>query len=359
MFEFEQISESVPEGRPLIMAGPCSAESRAQTLAAAQSLAATGVRWFRAGLWKPRTKPSSFDGVGARGLPWLAEVQTRTGMKAMTEIASPAHLRAALNHGIRNFWLGARTVANPFAVQEIADEIRRLPKDITSSVTIFVKNPVNPDIDLWIGAVERLYSAGVRRLGAIHRGFSSYGEHIYRNPPEWRIPLELRHRLPDLPLICDPSHIAGRRERVPSVAQQALDLNFDGLFVEVHPEPDRALSDAPQQLTPDDFARMLRELAPRSRAGSDESLKVYRSEIDRIDDELIALLAKRMDVARDIGRLKLKENIPVWQSERYNELMSRRVDDAGRLGLRPEFIRKILSTIHEESVNSQIRLNEK
>lgn len=345
---------SLPQS-PIIIAGPCSAESKEQTLESASALRNMGIKYFRAGIWKPRTKPGCFEGVGARGLPWLIEVKNKLEMELLTEIATPSHLKSALRHGIRFFWIGARTTANPFAVQAIADELKLLPAEKKEDIAFLIKNPVNPDLELWIGGIQRIYDAGIRRLGAIHRGFSSYGRHVYRNPPEWRIPLELRHRLPELTLLCDPSHIAGRRDLILPLSQHALDMNFDGLMIEVHAAPEDALSDSSQQLTPEDFSSLLHKLEVRNGTGM-EDLRVYREEIDSIDNEIISLLAKRMSVSKEIGRLKQKSKISVWQSDRYNELMSRHIEESSRLGLSSDFVKKILSTIHEESVNTQINL---
>lgn len=340
--------------RPLIIAGPCSAESREQTLATALELAQAGIKFFRAGIWKPRTKPGSFEGVGARGLSWLVEVKKECGMTPLTEIASPAHLRSALRAGLSDFWIGARTTTNPFAMQEIADALADYSAEVRDSITILVKNPVNPDVELWIGALQRLYAAGIRRLGAIHRGFSSYGESLYRNRPVWSIPIELRRRLPNLPILCDPSHIAGRRDLIEKLSIQAIELNFDGIIIESHREPDVALSDASQQITPLRLKQIVDNLPPLGICTDGESLAPFREEIDRIDSELIALLARRMKVSKEIGEIKKRRNIPVIQPERYNALMARRVEEAQEISLSPDFMRRILSAIHEESVRVQI-----
>lgn len=342
---------------PLVMAGPCSAESREQTLVTARMLSESGIRVFRAGVWKPRTRPGSFEGMGARALPWLAEVREQTGMLPVTEIATPVHLRQAMRAGIRDFWIGARTTANPFAVQELADALAALPVGERRDITLLVKNPVNPDLELWIGALQRLYAAGVRRLGAIHRGFSAYGETFYRNRPEWSIPIELKRRIPGLPVICDPSHIGGRRDLIEPLSQQALDMDFDGLIIETHCDPDSALSDSAQQVTPQALAGILARLSPRRGSGALGSLDIYREEIDRIDDEIVALLSRRMDVAEKIGRLKQREGMPVVQPKRYNALMARRADEGARQGLSPEFLRKVFGAIHEESVRVQVSLD--
>ncbi len=342
--------------RPLVLAGPCSAESEAQILEAARALAAAGVKIFRAGVWKPRTKPGGFEGIGSPALQWLAKAKAETGMLIATEVANERHTREALDAGVDVLWIGARTSANPFAVQEIADVLAALPQERRDSLAVLVKNPVNPDLELWIGAMERINGAGIRRIGAIHRGFSAYGKHIYRNPPKWRIPIELHRRLPDLPIICDPSHIGGKRELIAPLSQQALDMNFDGLIVECHCHPDCALSDSAQQITPDVLAYILETLAIPSETSSTESLGLLRKQIDRLDDDLLELLAKRMRVARDIGRYKKEHNMPVLQPGRYNDLMQRRVDAAVQLDLNADFIKNVLASIHEESVRQQLEL---
>lgn len=342
--------------RPLVLAGPCSAESEAQILEAARALAAAGVKIFRAGVWKPRTKPGGFEGIGSPALQWLAKVKEETGMLIATEVANERHTREALDAGVDVLWIGARTSANPFAVQEIADVLAALPQERRDSLAVLVKNPVNPDLELWIGAMERINGAGIRRIGAIHRGFSAYGKHIYRNPPKWRIPIELHRRLPELPIICDPSHIGGKRELIAPLSQQALDMNFDGLIVECHCHPDSALSDSAQQITPDVLAYILETLVIPSEASSTESLGLLRKQIDRLDDDLLELLAKRMRVARDIGRYKKEHNMPVLQPGRYNDLMQKRVDAAVQLDLNADFIKNVLASIHEESVRQQLEL---
>ncbi|MDE6134055.1 MAG: bifunctional 3-deoxy-7-phosphoheptulonate synthase/chorismate mutase type II [Muribaculaceae bacterium] len=342
--------------RPLVMAGPCSAESEQQVLDTARALAAAGIRIFRAGVWKPRTKPGGFEGIGSPALEWLAEAKRQTGMLTATEVATARHLAEAVESGIDVIWIGARTSANPFAVQEIADVLASYPDDKRNSLAVLVKNPVNPDLELWIGALERMRLAGVRRLGAIHRGFSSYGRHIYRNPPKWRIPIELHRRMPELPIICDPSHIGGRRELIAPLSQQALDMNFDGLIIETHCNPDCALSDKNQQITPDVLAYILNTLVLRDSNSSTESLGLLRQQIDRLDDELLEILAKRMRVSRDIGRYKKEHAMPVVQPGRYSNLMQNRVRAAEAMGLGDEFIGSILAAIHEESVRLQLEI---
>ena len=341
---------------PIILAGPCSAESESQILEAARALSAEGIKIFRAGVWKPRTKPGGFEGIGSPALAWLAKAKEATDMLTATEVANARHLEEAVASGIDVIWIGARTSANPFAVQEIADAIAQLPAERRDSLAVLVKNPVNPDLELWIGALERLYGAGVRRLGAIHRGFSSYGKHLYRNPPKWRIPIELHRRLPEIPVICDPSHIGGKRELIAPLSQQALDMNFDGLIIESHCRPDEALSDAAQQLTPSSLSFILHSLKRHTDTTATESLGVLRQQIDRLDTELLELLAKRMRVARDIGRYKREHNMPVVQLGRYNDLMQKRVDDGVTLDLSVDFLRNILAAIHEESVRQQLEI---
>ncbi len=334
--------------RPLVIAGPCSAETEEQVMATARAVAAAGVKIFRAGVWKPRTKPGGFEGVGAVGLEWLARVKRETGMQTATEIATREHVEAALAAGVDILWIGARTTANPFAVQEIADSLEG--KD----VPVMVKNPVSPDIELWIGAFERLRNAGVRRMAAIHRGFATIEQTIYRNEPMWSLPIELRRRMPSLQIICDPSHIAGRRQLVPTVAQQAMDLGFDGVMIESHCTPDTAWSDSAQQLDPKELATLLNGLAVRSEAAATESLAELRSRIDAVDDRLVELLTERMRISREIGRYKRAHNLPVLQSQRYEELLARRCAEAARAGMSPAFMHTLLQAIHEESVNQQL-----
>lgn len=341
----------------LLIAGPCSAESRRQVLDTAKAVAAAGAAIFRAGVWKPRTKPGSFEGRGEEALDWLREVKDSLGMIPFTEIATPRHLRAALDAGIDSFWIGARTAANPFAVQELADAISHLPSEVRKNITILVKNPVNPDLELWIGAIERIRRSGIGRLGAIHRGFSTYGEHLYRNPPHWAIPIELKRRMPWLPVICDPSHIGGERNLVAPLSQEALDMNFDGFIIESHCNPTEALSDALQQLTPAELSALLDGLSIRSHSEPTESLEGLRRKIDDTDDEILALLARRMDIAREIGAYKRQHGLPVVQPDRYNNLMEKRAAEGEALGLPRNFVRRILALVHEESVRTQISTN--
>ncbi len=346
----------IMEQRPLVIAGPCSAESEAQVLESARCLSAIGVKVFRAGVWKPRTRPGGFEGIGSPALAWLAKAKEETGMLTATEVANARHLREALDSGIDVIWIGARTSANPFAVQEIADALAEYPRERRDSLAVLVKNPVNPDLELWIGAIDRIRRAGVKRIGAVLRGFSSYGKHIYRNPPKWRIPIEFLRRMPEIPLLCDPSHIGGKRELVAPLSQQALDMNFRGLMIESHCAPDHALSDSAQQVTPEELKKIIAGLDDRRTTVTTESLNELRRSIDRLDDELLEILAKRMRVARDIGRYKQEHGMQVVQQDRYADLMQRRVEIASTLDLDPDFTRNILSVIHEESVRQQLSL---
>ena len=337
---------------PIIIAGPCSAETEEQVLSTARELAKTGVKIVRAGIWKPRTKPGGFEGVGREGLPWLAKVKEETGMLTATEVATRQHVEDALAAGIDILWIGARTSANPFAMQEIADALQEAGKDIP----VLVKNPVNPDLELWIGALQRLYNAGIRRLGAIHRGFSAYGKHLYRNMPQWHIPIELRRRFPNLPLISDPSHIGGKRELVAPLSQQALDMGFDGLIIESHCDPDCAWSDKAQQITPDVLNFILNTLVLRDATVTTESLTLLRQQIDELDNELLEVLNKRMRVSREIGQYKKEHRMPVLQIGRHDEIMQTRARLAEEMGMSGEFMRNVLSAIHEESVRQQIEI---
>ena len=336
--------------RPMIIAGPCSAESREQVLKTASELAARGVKIFRAGIWKPRTKPGGFEGIGVEGLPWMKQVKQETGMLVATEVATPAHVFEALKAGIDILWVGARTVTNPFAMQEIADALRG------HDIPVLVKNPVSPDLELWIGGVERIYNAGIRRIGAIHRGFTSIDKSLYRNHPMWAIPIELHRRLPRLPIFCDPSHIGGKRELIAPLSQQAMDLGFDGLIIEAHCSPDCAWSDKAQQVTPEALAYIIRNLVIRDESITTESLTELRSQIDKLDDQLLELLSRRMRVSRDIGQYKKEHNMPVLQAQRYGELLTRRADQAVRMGMDREFMRSVLQAIHEESIRQQMEV---
>ena len=343
---------SLNDLHPIIIAGPCSAETEEQVLATAKDLAKNGIKIFRAGIWKPRTKPGGFEGVGAEGLQWLRRVKEETGMLTSTEVATRQHVEAALGAGVDILWIGARTSANPFAMQEIADALH----DAKADVPVLVKNPVNPDLELWIGALQRLYNAGIHKLGAIHRGFSSYGKHLYRNLPQWHIPIELRRRFPNLPLISDPSHIGGKRELVAPLSQQALDMGFDGLIIESHCEPDCAWSDKAQQVTPDVLNFILNTLVLRDSSVTTESLTLLRQQIDELDNELLEVLNKRMRVSREIGQYKKEHRMPVLQIGRHDEIMQSRAKLAEEMGMSGEFMRNVLAAIHEESVRQQIEV---
>ncbi|MBN2766484.1 MAG: bifunctional 3-deoxy-7-phosphoheptulonate synthase/chorismate mutase type II [Paludibacter sp.] len=333
--------------RPLIIAGPCSAETEEQVMETARSLAARGVKIFRAGVWKPRTKPGGFEGNGSIAFPWLKRVKAELGMYISTEVATAAHVREALANDIDMIWIGARTSANPFAVQEIADALEGV------DIPVLIKNPVNPDLDLWIGAVERIYNAGIRKIGAIHRGFSSYDKKIYRNLPQWHIPIELHRQIPNLPIICDPSHIGGKRELIAPISQQAMDLNFDGLIVESHCNPEKAWSDASQQVTPEVLDFILNTLVIRDITQTTESLSALRRQIDDLDNSLLELLARRMRVSREIGQYKKEHNMPILQAQRYDEILQKRISQAEQMGMDTEFMKTVLVAIHEESVRHQ------
>ncbi len=335
---------------PIIMSGPCSAESREQVIKTAKELAMEGIKIFRAGIWKPRTKPGGFEGVGEIGLPWLEEVKQITGMKVAVEVATKSHVEAALRHGVDILWIGARTTANPFAVQEIADALEG------HDIPVLIKNPVNPDLELWIGAVERIYNAGVRKLGVIHRGFSTYEKKLYRNTPEWHIPIELRRRIPNLPIICDPSHIGGRRELVGPLCQQSMDLGFDGLIIESHCDPDNAWSDKDQQVTPEVLSVILNSLVIRNTNEPTENLKLLRNKIDDIDNQILELLYERLNISKEIARFKRDNNMPVLQTGRYDEILRKKIIQAENLGLSGSYISDILEVIHEESVRTQLEL---
>ncbi len=333
--------------RPLVIAGPCSAETEEQVMQTAKELAARGIKIFRAGIWKPRTKPGGFEGVGAEGLPWLQRVQKEFGMYTAVEVATAKHVRECLAHNVDILWIGARTSANPFAVQEIADALEGI------DIPVLIKNPVNPDLDLWIGAIERIYNAGIRRIGAIHRGFSTSDKKIYRNLPQWHLPIELHRQLPNLPIICDPSHIGGKRELIAPLCQQAMDLNFDGLIIESHCHPEKAWSDAAQQVTPAVLDFILNTIVIRDMTQSTESLTALRRQIDELDDSLLELLARRMRISTEIGTYKKEHNMPILQAQRYDEILQHRVSQAEKMGMDGEFMKTVLVAIHEESVRHQ------
>jgi len=339
------------KGKPTIIAGPCSAESREQVMETATKLAENGIKIFRAGIWKPRTKPGGFEGVGVEGLAWMKEVKEKTGMLTTIEVATAQHVFEALKAGIDILWMGARTVTNPFAMQDVADALKG------TNIPVLVKNPVNPDLELWCGAIERLYCAGLRRIGVIHRGFSSSRKSIYRNDPLWQIPIELRRRYPNMSIFCDPSHMGGKRELIAPLSQQAMDLNLDGLMIEAHCDPDSALSDAKQQITPEVLDYTIKMLVVRNNTTTTENINILRKKIDEIDNSFLALLSDRMDISREIGTYKKEHNMPVLQSKRYDEIQDKLNKTAKELGLNPEFVSEIMKLIHEESVKTQLNMN--
>ena len=336
--------------RPFIIAGPCSAETEEQVMTTAKQLAGKGCHMFRAGVWKPRTKPGGFEGNCEKALPWMQQVKQETGMLTATEVATPEHVELALKYGIDLLWVGARTTANPFAMQALADALKGV------DVPVLVKNPVNPDLELWIGALQRINGSGIKRLGAIHRGFSSYEKKLYRNTPMWQIPIELHRRIPTLPIVCDPSHISGRRDLIAPLCQQAMDLGMDGLIVECHCDPDSAWSDASQQVTPEVLDYILSILVIRENVDLTASLSTLRKNIDEIDNELIDLLAKRMGISREIGAYKRDNGMTIVQTKRYSEILDKRAAQGALKGIDAECIKKIFECIHEESVRQQMEL---
>ncbi|UOY07617.1 bifunctional 3-deoxy-7-phosphoheptulonate synthase/chorismate mutase type II [Muricauda sp. SCSIO 64092] len=339
---------------PLVIAGPCSAETEDQVLQIANELKDSDVSYYRAGIWKPRTRPGNFEGVGAIGLKWLQKVKEETGLKTATEVANRTHVDLALEHDIDLLWIGARSTVSPFIVQEIADALKGTDK------VVLVKNPVNPDLSLWLGAVERLSKANIKKLGVIHRGFSTYQKTKYRNIPEWQLAIELQTKFPDLPLINDPSHITGKRELVFDISQTALDLNFDGLMIETHTDPDNAWSDAAQQVTPTSLKQMFKDLKMRKEtdeaAEYNAQLANLRAQIDVLDNELIDLLGKRMKVSDGIGELKKKRNVAVLQTNRWNSILGNMILEGEQRGLSEEFVLKMFKAIHQESINHQEKI---
>ena len=340
-----------PIDRMFLSAGPCSAESEKQILETAEALANKNVSFMRAGIWKPRTRPGSFEGVGLKGLAWMDRARAETGIKIGTEVAEPAHVEACLEYGMDVLWIGARTSTNPFSVQAIADVLKG------TDIPVFVKNPMSADIGLWIGAIERISNAGITQIGAIHRGFSSTLEMRYRNAPNWKMPIELKRHLPEIPLICDPSHISGATDLVPLVAQEAMDLLFDGLMVEVHPNPSVALSDASQQLTPGQFFTMIGELVlPHERSDSSDFMQKMsglREQVDGLDEQVLDLLSKRMDVVRKMGKVKAQQNVSTLQPNRWLEIVKDRVSKGAKLDLSEDFVLQLMQSIHEEAIRLQ------
>ena len=336
---------------PLVIAGPCSAETEDQVLNIANQLKDTDVSAFRAGIWKPRTKPGMFEGVGAIGLKWLQKVKNETGLLISTEVANSTHVKLALEHDIDILWIGARSTVSPFIVQEIADALKGTEK------IVLVKNPVNPDLSLWMGGIERLHSSNIKNLGLIHRGFSTYEKSKYRNIPEWQIPVEVMNRFPDLPMICDPSHISGNRNLIFDVSQTALDLNYDGLMIETHSDPDNAWSDASQQVTPKRLVEIMKDLKMRKITTDEEeyqnNLIDLRAKIDVIDHALLENLGKRMKISDNIGEIKRSNNVAVLQNKRWNEILGKMILEGEKLDLSEEFILKLFKAIHQESINRQ------
>lgn len=339
---------------PLVIAGPCSAETEEQVMDIAHQLKDTDATVYRAGIWKPRTRPGNFEGVGAIGLKWLQRVKEETGMLTATEVANRTHVQLALEHDIDILWIGARSTVSPFIIQEIADALEGTDK------IVLVKNPVNPDLALWLGGIERLYTANIKKLGVIHRGFSTYEKTKYRNNPEWQLAIELQNRFPDLPLICDPSHICGRRDTLQDVSQTALDLNFDGLMIETHRDPDNAWSDAAQQITPATLVQMMKDLQIRkttdNTADYNSKLDTLRAQIDVIDQSILEALGKRMKVSVGIGQLKKDHNVAVLQSKRWNEILGKMILEGESFGLSEEFILRMFKAVHQESINHQKRV---
>ncbi|KUG09602.1 bifunctional 3-deoxy-7-phosphoheptulonate synthase/chorismate mutase type II [Solirubrum puertoriconensis] len=342
------------KGQPLLLAGPCSAETEDQVMATARGLQGLDVDLFRAGIWKPRTRPGSFEGIGAVGLKWLQRVKAETGLAVTVEVATPRHVEDCLAHGVDVVWIGARTTVNPFAVQELAEALGG------TGVPVMVKNPVNPDLALWAGALERLDRAGVRDLAAIHRGFSTGAPSKYRNAPTWAIPIELKTRFPELPLICDPSHISGRRDLLLPVAQKALDLDYDGLMLETHPDPENAWSDAEQQVTPFRLAEMITELKHRYRSTDNRDYlnkaEDLRHKMDVADQEIIEALARRMALVEELAEYKKQNNIKILQLDRWNEIFTSRPEWAARLNVNDKFVAELYKLIHIESIRKQTEI---
>jgi len=339
--------------RPWMIAGPCSAETEEQVFETAKQLSEAGYKIFRAGIWKPRTRPGAFEGVGSIGLPWLRRVKEELGMFVGTEVANAHHVFEAIKHGIDILWVGARTTANPFAVQEIADALKGV------DMPVLVKNPVNPDLELWIGALERINQAGIKKLAAIHRGFSTYDKTKYRNHPQWQIPIELKRRIPNLPIICDPSHISGKRELIYEISQEAMDLDFDGLLVESHMCPDKAWSDASQQVTPQRLKEITDKIVLRKPVIGEKprtALDELRQQIDKLDTDVLEILKTRMEISEAIGKYKKENNITILQTRRYDEIMNNRKEKGLKMGLSEEFLVKLFESIHEESVTRQNKI---
>jgi chorismate mutase len=351
----EQVQSLWTSKRPLIISGPCSAETESQMLETAQRLAATGkVDMLRAGIWKPRTRPGMFEGIGVKGLPWLLQAKKVTGLPTTVEVATAKQVEDALSFDVDVLWIGARTTVNPFSVQEVADALRGV------DIPVLIKNPINPDLELWTGAVERVQKAGIKQVGLIHRGFSSYGNSEYRNAPMWHLAIEMKRRNPELPIICDPSHISGRRDILQAVSQKSVDLDYDGLMIESHIDPDNAWSDAKQQITPERLAELLNDIVWRKEDVNSEeyhaALEKLRQQINHLDDELMQILAQRMKVADKIGQYKKENSITILQTTRWNEILERAFKKGEAMGLSKEFITKYYDALHMESINHQNKI---
>lgn len=341
-----------PNGKHLLIAGPCSAETEEQVMQTAHRLLGSGREmWFRAGLWKPRTRPDAFEGVGEKALPWLQRVKKETGMQVITEVASAKHVEACLDSGINLMWIGARSTVNPFTVQEIADALKG------TDVTVLVKNPIHADLQLWLGALERVNKAGITKLGAIHRGFHVHGNHPFRNHPLWEIVVELKRQVPDLFMICDPSHIAGQRDLIAYLAQKAIDMDMDGLMIETHIQPDLAWSDARQQITPETLEGIISQLVERKKDarlnGSKEKLEELRDKINSLDDELLQAFRSRMGMSEQIGNLKKEKNMTILQLSRWDEMLEHRIQTGRMLGLNEDFVKRLFELVHDESIRIQ------
>lgn len=340
----------INDEKPLVISGPCSAETKEQVLNTAHQLKEIGINVFRAGVWKPRTRPNTFEGVGSESLEWLKEVKKETGMLVSVEVANVKHVYEALKAGVDILWVGARTSVNPFAIQEIADALKGV------DIPVMVKNPINPDLELWIGALERFHQAGITKLAAIHRGFSSYEKSKYRNAPQWQIPIELKRRLPSLPIICDPSHIGGSRDLIAPISQQAMDLDLDGLMIESHLNPTEAWSDAKQQITPLELQALLNGLVKRKVKPENiqlTDLENLRAKIDRHDQELINILGERMQCVLEIGNYKEKNEMTILQTTRWGDILNTRAEQGSQVGLSNDIVNTIFKAIHQESINKQ------
>ncbi|GAA4311736.1 chorismate mutase [Compostibacter hankyongensis] len=351
----QSIWQKLKNKQPVVISGPCSAETELQVLETAIRLAKTGkVDMLRAGIWKPRTKPGMFEGIGTEGLAWLKKAKEISGLPLTVEVATAKHVEDSLKYGVDILWIGARTTVNPFSVQEVADALRGV------DIPILVKNPINPDIELWLGGIERMAKVGLKQIGAIHRGFSNYGNTEFRNAPMWHLPIELKRRMPELPLICDPSHISGRRDNLLEIAQKAIDLDYDGIMLETHIDPDNAWSDAKQQITPEALGQLLDAIVWRQETTEREefvsALEKFREQINHIDDELLTLLGNRMKISAQIGLYKRDNNITILQTNRWNDILEKSIKKGEKLGLTKDFILKYMDAVHLESINRQNRV---